>query len=217
MSQDAWGRVQHFGLRAVNPVDLLALVLARTPEDVEAAERWAIDLARRYPGARVADLGPADLHGIAGLESYEAHRLLAALELGRRAAGLGKQTVETVSSDEDAYRLFRWLENEKQEHFCVAHLNAKGGVISTRVAHIGTLTMSVVSPRDVFREAVRANAASVILAHNHPSGDPTPSPEDISITRRMMALGEELDVAVLDHLVIGEGRYVSLNRTGKMG
>lgn len=213
-SGDAWSRIQHFGLKAVGTVDLLTVLLARDERDVEANERVAQELARRYPGAKLADLSAVDLKDAAGLEAYEAHRLLAAFELGRRVAGQGKQMVREVNDQKSAYLLFKDLENEKQEHFCAAFLNSKNGVISRRTIHIGTVNMSVVGAREVFREAVRENAASVIVAHNHPSGDPEPSPEDIQVTQRLKEVGETLDIPVLDHIIVGHDRYVSFYELG---
>lgn len=211
---DAWSRIQHFGLKAVNTIDLLAVLLARRQEDVETNERIAAELVRRYPGVRLSDLSPIDLKDSAGLESFEAHRILAAVELGRRLAGQGKQTVTEISDQNAAYELFRYLERESQEHFCAAFLNSKNGLVSTRTVHIGTLNMSVVGPREVFREAVREGAAGIVVAHNHPSGDPSPSPEDIQVTRRLKDVGEILDIPLLDHIIVGQGRFVSLHKEG---
>lgn len=211
---DAWSRIQHFGIKAVPVVDLLTVLLARESGDIEANERVAQELARRYPGARLADLSVLDLKDAAGLESFEAHRLLSAMELGRRVAGQGRQMVTTVSDQKSAYMLFKHLESEKQEHFCAAFMNSKNGVISTRTIHIGTVNMSVVGPREVFREAVRENAAGVIVAHNHPSGDPEPSPEDIQVTQRLAEVGETLDIPLLDHIIVGQDRFVSFYERG---
>lgn len=211
---DAWSRIQHFGLKAVSTVDLLTVLLARQEKDVEGYERAAQELARRYQGARLADLSALDFREAGGLEAFEAHRVLAAIELGRRMAGQGKQVVTTISNQKDAYQLFKWLEGEKQEHFCAAFLDSKNGVVSTRVVHIGTVNMSVVGPREVFREAVRENAAGVIVAHNHPSGDPTPSPEDIQVTERLAEVGETLDIPLLDHIIVGKDTFVSLHERG---
>jgi DNA repair protein RadC len=95
-------------------------------------------------------------------------------------------------------------------------LNSANGVIRKALIHIGTLTMSIVGPREIFREAVRDGASSIIVAHNHPSGDPSPSPEDIEITRILIDAGKLLDIPVLDHVIIGHRRYSSLNEMGFM-
>ncbi len=202
------------GIGSVPLHDLLAVVLSREESDVPHHEDAAADLMRRYPGKRIVDLSQNELNAISGYEYFESLRALAAIEIGRRAGQSRTQLVDKIDSVEDSFKLFAWLSGEKQEHFCAAYLNSKGGVISTKVIHIGTLNMSVVGAREVFREAVRENAASVIVAHNHPSGDPTPSPEDIAVTHKLVETGAMLDINVLDHIVIGSNRSVSLMREG---
>lgn len=207
-------RIQQLGLQSATLHDLVAMILSREEGDVGHYETAAADLVRRYPGKRLVDLGQSELHSIAGLEQFEGLRILAAIEIGRRAGQSRAQLVNEISSVEDAFRLFEWLAEEKQEHFCAAFLNTKGAVISTKVIHIGTLNMSLVGAREVFREAVRENAASVVVAHNHPSGDPTPSAEDLALTERLIEAGTVLDVKLLDHVIIGSKGNVSLMREG---
>ena len=207
-------RIQQMGMGSAPVHDLIAVILSREESDVPFFEDRAIELSKRYPGRRLVDLSQNELHSIAGFEPFESLKILAAIEIGRRAGQSRMQLVDKIDGVEDAFRLFAWLGHEKQEHFCAAFLNSKGAVISTKVVHIGTLNMSVVGAREVFREAVRENAASIIVAHNHPSGDPTPSPEDISLTQRLCEAGNMLDIKVLDHLIIGESRNFSLMREG---
>jgi len=197
--------------------DLLAVAICRSEPDIEKAERQAALLMKRFPGGRLVDLAPADLREAGGLEGYEALRVLATLELGRRMAGAGKQVVDQILCPEEAFQTFSWLADEPKEHFCAAFLNSKGKLISVRTIHIGTLNMSLVGPREVFREAIRESAATIVLAHNHPSGDPEPSPEDISITRKLVNVGETLDIVVADHVIIGhDQKFVSLCERGLM-
>jgi DNA repair protein RadC len=106
------------------------------------------------------------------------------------------------------------LRDEKREHFIVVLLDAKNKVIRHVTVHIGTLTSSIVGPREVFREAIREGASGIILAHNHPSGDPEPSIEDVSITRKLAEIGHVLDIPVLDHVILGEFKVVSLRQEG---
>ena len=214
MSSEVLARIQQLGLSSATLHDLLAVVLSREEGDVDHFSESGADLVKRYPGRRIVDLGQSELHSIAGLEQYEGLRVLAAIEIGRRAGQSRTQLVQEVTSIDDSFRLFGWLADEKQEHFCAAFLNSRGAVISTKVIHIGTLNMSVVGSREVFREAIRENAASLIVAHNHPSGDPTPSPEDVAVTEKLIEAGELLDVRVLDHVIIGQGRNTSLMREG---
>ncbi len=207
-------RVQAQGLKGVSTIDLLAFMLSRESTDLIQNERCARDLVKKFPGARLGDLSQMDLFEASGLETFEATRILAAIELGRRMAGHGKQVIGEITSSKDAYALFAVLADHAQEHFVAAFLNTKGKVLSTKTIHIGTLNMSVVAARDLFREALRENAASIIVAHNHPSGDPTPSPEDIQITKKLAEVGRMLDIPLHDHLVIGNGTYVSLKSEG---
>ncbi len=211
---DAWSRIRLKGYKGVGVIELLAVALSRESRDVGANEANAALIAKRMPGSRLLGLSPADLSQAAGLEEFEAARVLSALELGRRAGIAGQQAGDPVSDQNGAYEVFRYLESEIQENFCVAFMNAKGQVTGQRTIHVGTLTMSVVGPREVFREAVREAAASVIVAHNHPSGDPAPSSEDIEITRKLAEVGRLLDIPVLDHIIVGHGRYTSLHDLG---
>lgn len=114
--------------------------------------------------------------------------------------------------------LFDYLEHADREHFVVVMLDAQNGLIGVHTASVGTLTAALVSPREVFKAAILANAASIVVAHNHPSGDPEPSPEDIHVTEVLRRAGTVLEVEVLDHIVVGDGgRFVSLKRRGHMG
>lgn len=113
--------------------------------------------------------------------------------------------------------LRRYLEHEDREHFVTLMLDVKNRVIGIHTVSIGTLNAAIISPREVFKAAILSNAASIILGHNHPSGDATPSPEDIQITERLKKAGALLDIEVLDHVIIGEsGVYVSLNQLGHL-
>lgn len=209
-------RVAHLGVRSANNVELFAIVIAREERDVEACERDAKRLADKFKGARILDVSKSDLQTAGGLESFEVLQRLAAMELGRRAQEAGRGQSINVSDHASAYALFfPLIGGEKQEHFCAAYLDSKNNVITTETVHIGTANMSVVGPREVFRHAVRENATALIVAHNHPSGDPSPSPEDIAVTRRLSEVGRLLDVPLLDHVIIGDGgRYVSLQKEG---
>ncbi len=213
----AWQRIQTHGIRAVGNTDLLAVALAREERDLEKSEAHAQTFVRRHGAGRLADISKGDLLTLAGLESFEADRVLAAIELGRRLAGQAKEMTEEITTPEAAYAQFAHLADEPRENFCVAFLDTKARLLTKRTIHTGTLTMSVVGPREVFREAVRENAAMVVLAHNHPSGDPTPSPEDKAVTRKLVEVGDALDILVVDHIVVGrDGKFASLKSLGLM-
>lgn len=212
----AWGRIVQNGLLAASPADLLALGMSRTPEDLVSNEPLAVKFLRQYTLRQIGDVSPAELKDAAGLEDFESMRFLAAVELGRRSGTAGVGDRPEVLSDSDAYQHLKWMGEEKQERFVALLLDSKAHIIAVRTIHIGTVNMSVVGSREVFREAVRHNAVQILVAHNHPSGDPEPSPEDILVTKRLVEAGDLLDIPVLDHLIIGKETYVSLRKRGRM-
>ena len=124
--------------------------------------------------------------------------------------------VTTIRSPEDVYRLFKHMESLTQEHLVVAYLTTKNTVIKTETIFIGSLNASIVHPREVFRHAVKLHCASIVVAHNHPSGDPSPSQEDIQITKRLVEAGKALGIGVLDHVIVGRNKSVSLKEKGYM-
>ncbi len=195
--------------------DLLAIGLCRDENDLVDAEVRGRDLARSLGGIHaITDLSRERLQQFSGLDDLEIFRCLAWLELGRRTNQSGKGDRASVMVAADVAHLLRHLQNEKQEHFIIVLLDAKNTLIKWSTIHIGTLTTSLVGPREVFREAIREGACSMILAHNHPSGDPDPSPEDISITKKLDELGKLLDIRVWDHVIIGFNRFASLRELG---
>lgn len=140
---------------------------------------------------------------------------MAALELGRRIHQLVYEERYVIRFPEDAANLLmedmRFL---SQEHFVCLYLNSKNQVIHKRTVFIGSLNSSIVHPREVFKEALKRSAASFICVHNHPSGDPTPSSEDIDVTRRLNECGQLIGIELLDHIVIGDQKFVSLKEKG---
>jgi DNA repair protein RadC len=159
---------------------------------------------RRMRGQRFPDR----LRG-AKVRPEQADRLLAAIELGRRVFD---QAEPTFDSPEIVYCHSRDLATEHREHFAVILLNARYRYIRRELVSIGSLNASIVHPREVFRPAIRAAAAAVVLVHNHPSGDPAPSRDDIEITRRLVRAGELVGIDVLDHVIVTTNGYCSLRR-----
>jgi len=211
-------KLQTFGLGTASPVDLAAIGFSRREDDVDAGEKAAKEFIKA--GHRLLSMNAVageDVRRLFGLEGYEALRALALLELGRRTAQVGKGPVTSIASPEDVYRLLRdELRDKRQEYFYAVLVDSKNTVLKKTQIHVGTLTASLVGPREVFREAIREGASALIVAHNHPSGDPTPSPEDIEVTRRLRAVGEMLDIPLLDHVIVGDERWTSLADAGLM-
>jgi len=155
-----------------------------------------------------------ELAKLTGLDRFEILRALALMELGRRSALTSRGDLPEVDLPEDVFHQLAYLRSEKREHFVAVLLDSKSKIIRIAPIHIGTVNMSIVGAREVFREAVRDGAASIIVAHNHPSGDPTPSPEDIEVTAKLTEVGELLDIPLLDHIIIGYDQFVSFSRKG---
>lgn len=159
----------------------------------------------------------ADLVRVRGIGWARAVRLVAALELGRRSLSLGggvRRSCRTPS--EAAAFLLPRFGARAVEQFGLVLLDAKHRVLRTAVVSTGTLNATVVHPRDVFREALLASAAAVLAFHNHPSGDPSPSAEDVALTRRLVAAGTLMGIEVIDHIILGDTRYCSLKELGQV-
>jgi DNA repair protein RadC len=205
------------GAASLSDTELLAIVIRNGDA---AAGKSAVDLARILL-ARFKDLKGIDqasvgeLTGIKGIGPAKAAGIKASLEIARRINGAKWQVGEPLRSAEDVFRHFReHLAQEKRELFYVVLLNNKNKKIRDVKISEGSLTASLVHPREVYNPVIRESAAAVIFVHNHPSGDPAPSPEDIEITRRLKEVGEVMGVRVLDHVVIGHERYFSFSDRG---
>ena len=200
--------------------ELLALVL-RTG----GAGRSAVDLARTllstFGGpARLAAASPSDLATVKGVGPAKAAEIVAALELGRRAAlpeADERDGRRAIGRSADVFAMFRarWM-TATQEEFALLALDKRNRVVRETMVARGTLDRVIVHPRDVFAAALRDGAAGVIIAHNHPSGDPAPSPEDRDLTRRLAESGRMLGVPVLDHIVVGATRFYSFRDMGEL-
>ncbi len=150
-----------------------------------------------------------------GIGPAKAAQIKAAIELGRRLSIASPEERPVIQSPEDAAALLLYeMGALEQEHLRVLLLDTRNRVLRTVEVYRGSLNSSMIRIGEIFREAIRANAAAIIVAHNHPSGDPTPSPEDVRVTKALVESGELLDIEVLDHLIIGKNRYVSLKSKG---
>lgn len=208
-------RMLAYGADALSHAELLA-ILIRTGTRSQSAVTLATKLLNKSGGLRnLVDMSVSELTEIKGIGSAKALQLMAGIELGKRIARstLGELVV-VKSPNHAAMYVMEELRYLKKEHFVCLFLNTKNGIIGKETLSIGTLNASLVHPREVFREAIRYNSASIICVHNHPSGDPTPSPEDISITKRLREAGSLIGIEILDHLIIGDGKFISLKEQG---
>ncbi len=209
-------RLRALGAGALTAAELLGLLLG-----VAAAGRPSTDLAtevlQRAGGSlrRLGQVPVAALTEVPGLGEVRALAIHASLELGRRLAAEGVDEGEPMRGPRDVWRYYApRLEGLTVEEFHVAVLDAQHRLERDVLVSRGILNSSLVHPREVFREAIAERAASLVLVHNHPSGDPTPSTDDRAITAQLVAAGRLLDIPVQDHIVIGRGRFVSFAETG---
>ncbi|WP_313891719.1 DNA repair protein RadC [Psychrobacillus sp.] len=158
-----------------------------------------------------------EIMSVKGIGEAKAVQLLAAVELGRRLSQQKTDEKFTIRSPKDAATyLMTDMTSLKQEHFVTLFLNVKNQIIHKQTIFIGSLNASIVHPREIFREAVKRSAASIICAHNHPSGNPAPSPEDIEVTQRLLEAGQLMGIEMLDHVIIGDHQFISLKEKGYM-
>lgn len=158
-----------------------------------------------------------ELEEVEGMESGTAEQFIAGMELAKRIYNSPSRYSERMNSPQDiAAFLMPQMRFLDREHFKCLYLNRKNRLICAENVSVGGLHSSIVHPREVFKPALKRSAASIILAHNHPSGDPTPSQEDINITNRLMEAGVILGISILDHLIIGDNKWVSLKQSGYM-
>ncbi|MCS6963416.1 DNA repair protein RadC [Thermoflexus sp.] len=205
--------IQH-GPAILSAAELLAILL-RTGRRGENALYLAHRLLQNCGGLAGLARTPAhELARIPGVGLAKAAQIQAALELGRRVAAATPEERPPVRSAHDAYLLLADMADLEQETLRVLLLDTRGRVLAIPTIYVGNVNTTLVRPAEIFREAIRRNAVSLIIAHNHPSGDPAPSPEDIALTRDLVAAGRLLGIGVLDHLIIGRGRYTSLREHG---
>ena len=204
-------RLAHAGPQAVSTAELLAIIL-RTGVRGENVLTMAQRLLSTYGGlGGLARAEVAQLTAEHGLGPAKAAQIIAALELGKRLMAESPEERFQIRNPADgAHILIPLIGRKEQEHFVVLYMDTRNRVTDREILYKGSLNTSLVRIAEVFRSAVRRNCAAIIVAHNHPSGDPKPSPEDIALTRRLVQAGKLLEIEVLDHFVVGNQRYVSM-------
>lgn len=207
-----------YGKEALSTAELLAILLRSGTKEKSAIELAQEILALNENGILFLENGsPEELAAVKGIGIAKACQILAALELGKRAATHPKKVRAEIANPEDIVQLFmEKMRYYKKEHFNVLLINAKGQIVEETEVSIGDLCSTLIHPREVFCQAVKRSAASVVLVHNHPSGDPKPSAQDLETTKRLVEAAHILGINVLDHIIIGDGRYISLKSEGLM-
>ena len=200
------------GASALSNSELLAILLGSGTRDKSAIGLAEDIISKDKSGiSYLAESSVQELMSIRGIGQSKAARIMAAVELGKRISTTPRVKRMGVESSDDIARMFiEDMRYEKREVFKALLLNPRGEIISIETVSVGELTSTLVHPREVFSQAVKKSAAGIVFVHNHPSGNPEPSQEDIKTTERLVACGKLLGIVVIDHIVIGDGRYCSM-------
>ncbi len=205
-------KLYKYGPKALSNSELLAIIIR-----IGNKQNTAIEISQRLLSldkrglAFLSELSIEELTSIDGIGKCKASQVMAMIELGKRiSASSGENKVCITSPMDVANILMEEMRYFKKEYFRIVLLDTKNHVISIEDISIGSLNSSIVHPREVFNVAIKRSSASIILIHNHPSGDPSPSKEDVNITNRLVECGEIVGIRVLDHIIIGDGKFISL-------
>jgi DNA repair protein RadC len=205
-------RLLKHGIEALSVQELIALILGRGVKD-ESVMVTAQKLVSQFGNLRnLAKASIEELTEIRGIGPAKAAQIKAAFELGKRLEDYSDEgSKATVKSPEDIIKAVKTqLKGKKKEHFMALSLDTRNHLIDTHQISIGSLDSSIVHPREVFKDIISDSAASVIFVHNHPSGDPTPSEDDIKLTKRLCEVGQIMGIEVLDHIIICDKDYLSM-------
>lgn len=193
----------------------LIAILLRTGTKNESVFQLSSRVLKELGSIRhLNEMSIDELTRIKGIGQAKAVQIIAGLELGRRVARKRAEVMTIRSPQEAATYLMEVIGLDQQEKFYCLYLNTKNQIIYEKTVFMGSLNSSIVHPREVYKEALKWSAASIIVSHNHPSGDPSPSREDIEVTKRLIEAGEIIGIECLDHLIIGDGRFCSLKEQG---
>jgi DNA repair protein RadC len=196
------------GAQNLKDEELLAILL-RTGSEGKSAIDVAKQILNKYSKKRLLKLGYDDLVKIRGIGPAKVCTILAAQELVKRALKIGEETLPKIESIKDVIAQFSYLREKSREHLAALYLNARNEVIFKKHLFVGTLDANIAHPREIFSHALTQNAASIILVHNHPSGDPEPSKADLEITKRILEAGKIMGIDVLDHIIITKTKVFS--------
>jgi len=203
-------RLFKYGTAALSETELLAILIG-TGTKQKTVNQIAEQILSRFGDLEaLSNAHPSEIAKIRGLGEAKVAQIAAALEIGRRLNIAGDKEKVIIATAKDAAHIVRDMALLTQEQIRLILLNQNREVIDIATIYIGTVNAAVVRVAEIFREALTKNAPAVILAHNHPSGDPTPSPEDIELTKRIIEAGQLLDIVVLDHIIVGRKTWRSL-------
>jgi len=205
-------KLYRYGPKTLSNTELLAIIIRTGNKENTAIEICQKLLVGKKEGISfLANASLQEIMKVNGIGKCKAAQILAAVELGKRVMTSTHKEKSKITSPKDIVDVLMLdMIHLKKEHFKIVMLDTKNQIIGIEDISVGSLNSSIVHPREVFKEAIVRSSAAIILVHNHPSGDPTPSKEDIAITKRLVEGGEILGIKVLDHIIIGNNKYISL-------
>jgi DNA repair protein RadC len=203
-------RLEKYGVKKLDDFELLAILLGSGIEGLNVIQlsKKILNVVRKI-GVKKITL--ADLLKVKGLGKAKASQFLAVIELGDR---LNKKS--SALSAKDVWNICADIRESKKEQVVVLYLDSHNTMIERQIISVGTLTASLIHPREVFEPAIRLSASAIIFAHNHPSGDPEPSEEDLAITKRLVDAGKILGIEIIDHVIVAKEKFVSLKEKGNI-
>jgi len=205
--------MEKYGPEKLSDAELLAILLRTGTKGVNVVE-MAKKILRKFPNDSIASAGFQELRNTFGLGSAKAAEIMACFELGRRK--LKDKKAALLMKPKDVWENLKDIRDHRKEHFIVFYLDTRNQEICREIISIGTLNSNLVHPREVFEPAVKNVAAHLIVAHNHPSGNPEPSDDDIEVTKRLSDAGKIIGIGLLDHVIVSKDRYFSLKDEGLM-
>lgn len=217
-SERPYEKLINYGAKALSDAELLAIVIkSGTPKLKSTEVAQKILQLNKYekglPG--LYNLSIEELKHIDGIGKVKAIQIMAILEFSKRLSSQQAIKEFKITSPSSIAKIYmEEMRYFRQEHFKVVYLDTKNNIMGNRDITIGTINSTIVHPREVFTDAVKSSSTSIIVLHNHPSGDPSPSIEDIEVTKRLLEAGKILGIYLLDHIVIGDGEYISLKEKG---
>ena len=205
-------RLAKLGVSSLSDYELLAIILRTGTKNESVIEMSKKLLAEFKHISNLNNTTISELMEIKGIGSTKAIELLAAIELGRRVNSLNIAKV-TIMSSQDIFNYLKYrMQSLTQEQLIAIYLNVKSEIIDTKVLTIGTANQTIIDPKEVMKWALKLSSSHVVIAHNHPSGDPTPSRQDIASTDYLISFAKSLDITIVDHIIIGQNKYFSFSK-----
>lgn len=207
-------KLKRYGIKYLNDEDLIAIILRNGTKNISVKE-LAINIKNKYPNLNTVKYN--ELKNMHGMGEVKALTLISAIELGKRISNQEVKKVEIFSNSKDIYNYFKYeFDNIIQEHLVAVFLDSKNKLINYKTIFIGTINMSITHPREIYKEAILNSCVKLVIIHNHPSGDSTPSMNDKLFTKQLKESGKIIGIPLIDHIIIGNKDYYSFNDSGEL-